>query len=340
MKKIHFASLDLNLLRVFAAIMDEGSVIRAAENLAVTPSTVSHALGRLRFALDDHLFVRTSDAMRPTPYAAEIGPKLRALLRQLEEALTPVRFAPKTTDRIFTITASAYTCAVFLPGLVARLRREAPRAQLRILSSDSKIADDLDQGHSDIAIGSFGRVPSRFESAPLLWDRMVWAIGKENAPARGRLTLARLAAMPHLVVAVRGEGARTVDGVLNEGGLERRMRRDDHDTLTRALRAKALTRTIGMTVPDARTALTSVVGTDMAALVPLRLARPIAKQLGLRLYVPPYSSHKAEIRALWSIERGRQLGVAWLRGLIADTAAKLDLDPLAGAKWNMGAPLP
>ncbi|HVM86214.1 MAG TPA: LysR family transcriptional regulator, partial [Candidatus Binatia bacterium] len=46
MSEVQFRLLDLNLLRVFDALIEERSVTRAAARLHITPSAVSHALGR------------------------------------------------------------------------------------------------------------------------------------------------------------------------------------------------------------------------------------------------------------------------------------------------------
>ncbi len=56
---MNFRTLDLNLLRVFDALMSEGSLTRAAEMLAITQPAASHALKRLNEAVGEALFVRT-----------------------------------------------------------------------------------------------------------------------------------------------------------------------------------------------------------------------------------------------------------------------------------------
>src|SRR5882672_1496076 len=103
MNQAHFSSLDLNLLRVFDALMEERSVTRAGARLGLTQSAVSHALGRLRHLLKDELFERAHDGMLPTPRAVEIGPRLREGLYQLQLALAPAEFVAAETERRFTI---------------------------------------------------------------------------------------------------------------------------------------------------------------------------------------------------------------------------------------------
>src|SRR5258708_5588942 len=132
MNAIHFPALDLNLLRVFDALMEERSVTRAGARLGLTQSAVSHSLGRLRYVLKDELFERGTDGMLPTPRAVEIGPRLREGLYQLQLALAPAEFVPAETERRFSIAADEYTSACLLPRMVARMREAAPRSELRI----------------------------------------------------------------------------------------------------------------------------------------------------------------------------------------------------------------
>src|SRR6266513_1195774 len=118
MNSIHFG-FDLNLLRVFDALIEERSVTRAGERLGLSQSAISHALNRLRYVLGDELFVRVSDGMRPTPRASEIAPRLREGLLQLQLALGPVEFVPERTERRFTIACGEYVGTVLMPGFIA-----------------------------------------------------------------------------------------------------------------------------------------------------------------------------------------------------------------------------
>src|ERR1700704_2154652 len=88
---MNWRRLDLNLLVVFDAVMQERSATRAAEKLNMSQPAVSHALGRLRAALRDELFVRTPDGMAPTPQAERLAPSVRQALADLGAALDGAR---------------------------------------------------------------------------------------------------------------------------------------------------------------------------------------------------------------------------------------------------------
>src|ERR1700757_337343 len=167
MNDLHFNSLDLNLLRVFDALIEEHSVTRAGERLGLSQSAISHALNRLRYVLNDELFVRMPDGMRPTTRAAEIAPRLREGLLQLQLALGPTEFDPARTERGFTITCGEYIGTVLLPRFIAGVRALAPNAELRIRASNVGVADALLAGRVDVAVGSFRRLPDPFVHEPL-----------------------------------------------------------------------------------------------------------------------------------------------------------------------------
>jgi DNA-binding transcriptional LysR family regulator len=323
MNSVDFTSLDLNLLRVFDALVEESSVTRAGERLGLTQSAISHALNRLRYVLNDELFVRFPDGMRPTPRAAEIAPRLREGLLRLQLALAPAEFVPERTDRRFTIACGEYVGAVLVPGFVARLRAAAPNAELRIRPSNLGVAEALLAGRVDLAIGSFRRVPEWFTHKPLFRETRVWVLSADHPAARGELTLERLAELPHLINAATGEDEHAVDGYVVDHGLERLITRHDAGLLQGALAAHGLRRTIGLTTPHFLATLAVVSRSDMAALLPRRLAAAFADAYRLKLFEPPYPSPPFELMALWRREHGNEPAIAWLRTVLHEVAAGL-----------------
>jgi DNA-binding transcriptional LysR family regulator len=322
MQDIHFPSLDLNLLRVFDALADELSVTRAGARLGLSQSAVSHALGRLRHTLEDPLFVRGSDGMRPTARAQEIAPRLRQGLAQLQEALSPTAFDPTDTGRRFTIATSAYACAVLMPEVMSLIRVEAPAAELRLYGIDASLSDDLESGRTDLAVGGFGRVATRFDREVLFSETAVWALSARHpAAAAERLTLEALADLPQVIISVAQD--RAIDGRLTEGGLERWVMWDDRGALDEAMAKIGRSRSIAMTAQDAQSALAIVSRTDMVALVPRRLATACAQQYDLKLFEPPYRSPAIDMEVLWRRDLGPTAAIDWLRGRLRAAAARL-----------------
>jgi DNA-binding transcriptional LysR family regulator len=321
MNNIHFPGFDLNLLRVFDTLFEERSVTRAGERLGLTQSAISHALSRLRFVLDDELFVRGPDGMQPTRRAAEIAPRLRQGLLQLQLALTPADFVPQETSRRFTIICGEYVGAVLIPALVARLRDEAPRAEIRIRPSNMGVTEALLAGRADLAIGSFRRVPEWFACEPLFEETRVWVVSNSHPAAWEELTLERLAAVPHLIISAIGEDEQAVAGYVVDHGLERLVTRSEVGLLQGALAMRGLTRAVGLTTPHFLAALAIVSHSDMAAPLPRRLAAAFAGTYELKLFEPPYASPPFEIMALSHREHGSEPAILWLRDIVRQVAA-------------------
>jgi DNA-binding transcriptional LysR family regulator len=323
MYEIHFGSLDLNLLRVFDALADERSVTRAGLRLGMTQSAVSHALGRLRHALQDELFIRGPDGMRPTARALEIAPRLRRGLDQLQSALTPAAFVPADTHRPFTLAIGGYPATVLIPALVARVRREAPFAQLRLHAGGESLGEDLQSGRVDLAVGSFGRSAESFERETLFTETTVWALRADHPCARtDALSLETLAGLPHVILATAEQG-HAVDGRVFGGGLERHVIWDDRSAIEEAMAGRGWRRDIGLTVQDPHVALAVASRTDMAALTPRRLAEIFAEPYGLKLFAPPYQSDPVAVEALWRRDLSDSAAMDWLRGCLRVAAAGL-----------------
>src|SRR5690349_15356821 len=101
---LNWRQLDLNLLVLFDAVLQQRNATRAAERLNMSQPAVSHALNRLRSALGDELFVRTPDGMTPTPQAERLAPSVRQALADLRVALEGARpFEPQEIEQTFTI---------------------------------------------------------------------------------------------------------------------------------------------------------------------------------------------------------------------------------------------
>lgn len=323
MTNVHIGDLDLNLLRVFDALIEVRSVTRAGERLGLSQSAISHALNRLRLVLKDELFVRSADGMQATPRAAEMAPRLRQGLLQLELALAPSEFVPERTDRRFTFTCTEYAGAVVLPALIARLRVEAPHAEIRILPSNLGVAEALRAGRADLAIGSYRRIPEWAAAEALLTDSRVWVISGSHPVARGKMTLERLAELPHLVISATGEDERAIDGYVVEQGLERMVTRSDAGIVQGMLAARGLNRKVVVTTPHFLAALVAISQSDIAALLPRRLAETFAERFGLKMIEPPYPSPSFELMSIWQRDVGEQPPVAWVRALLRQVAAAL-----------------
>src|SRR3712207_453236 len=153
-RPVNFASLDLNLLRVFDAMMIELNTTRAGERVGLSQPAVSSALGRLRHVTGDDLFVRDGNRMVPTPHALALRDPIRSALRQIEDALSTVTgFDPATARQTFKISGSDYFSTLLMPRLAEAVTPQAPGVTLQMLDYPAgEVLDLLGEGRIDLAV--------------------------------------------------------------------------------------------------------------------------------------------------------------------------------------------
>ena len=310
---------DLNLLRVFDVLLEERNVTRAGARLGLTQSAVSHALNRLRYALNDELFVRGPSGMQPTPRALEMGPQVHAALSQLQSAITLPDFDPATSERRFTIIAGAYACGVLAPPLVGRLAQDAPLCELAIAEQTADLVERLDARRVDFLVGGVVAAPERFARETILTESLAWVVRAGHPlAARNDVDLEALASVPHAVISRSPVGdEETRRSVVTQASWE------DAGAFEAALAARGLRRRVGVTVPDTYSALAVASRSDMATLVPRRLALLSAQSGRLALIEPPYPSPPVEVTLLYLKERLNEPAIAWMRDLMRGVAEGL-----------------
>src|SRR5262245_4010129 len=171
----HLSRIDLNLLVLFAVVYEEGHVAHAAERLNLTPSAVSHGLGRLRQLLNDPLFLRMPRGVVPTDRAKKIAAPIGDIIARVGNVLTNAApFDPAASRRRFIIGAPDGVSAALLRPLLARAGEIAPGIDLAFIhvSPEQPVKgaiqawepalDMLDSRKLDIAVLPLQQVPPRF----------------------------------------------------------------------------------------------------------------------------------------------------------------------------------
>jgi len=321
---VSFKTLDLNLLKVFDAVMEERSVLRASQKVALSQSAVSHSLARLREMLDDELFVRTSTGMQPTARALTMAPQVRQALRSLEAAVELPTFAPALSTKSFTLAANDFTTMVLAPPLLKILSREAPSIDLAIKPvTRIDLAEQIDLGRIDVAIGVFSSPPSRFRTAFLFeYDDVLIVGGKRKL---GRLDNAKLAALPLVVVSFGGEQEGAIGGFISERGLARRSEMYDRIALERALSESDQPPRIAVSLPHFLALPALLAESELAAIVPRPLARAFehAQAHAITTYELPYSTTPVEVRMLWHERIEDEPSHEWLHEVLRRAAEEL-----------------
>ena len=300
--------LDLNLLRILDALLEERSVTRAGARLGLTQSAVSHALGRLRHALGDDLFQRNAQGLQPTHRALEIAPALHAALARLQGALAPIEFDAATSDRRFRVAADAGACALLIPALAARLQARAPNAQLQVSEASSDLTQQLDAAQVDFVLGAVAAAPERFARERLRREALVWIVRAGHPLAQAPATLEAIMAAPHVAVATQ----RAAPG---PSAVSLRPSWEDTGAVDADLARLGLRRRVRVMTPDIYSARAIVTSSDMVGLAPARLALAWGPRDGLRV-LETKPSLMADLSLLYCRDRLAEPPIAWLRSLL------------------------
>ena len=155
MSKFDHLDLDGHALRLFLAVLEEGSVSGAAARLGLTQSAVSHALGKLRTILGDPLFVKSGRGIVATAHAEALEESARRLMAELKDFSRKEAFDPGAAPLSLTIAANDLQRDLVLPGLLAALQQTFASVRLRIVPSDQPTPDMLREERCDLVISPF-----------------------------------------------------------------------------------------------------------------------------------------------------------------------------------------
>lgn len=215
-------NIDLNLLKVFDAIFREGNIARAGQRLGLSQPAVSHALGRLRHALGDDLFVRSARGMLPTPRAEQLAHHIRHALNYLELGLQLKAFEPETSRQKFRLALDNCNAVALTSKILSLVNAKAPNVSLSLRPSGTIDIDELiDASELDLFIGRAGKERERFASEELSSDDFVIVHSRTHDTATGAISPEELVAKPHLHLSSAGDDTSFLDIWLEKRGLRR-----------------------------------------------------------------------------------------------------------------------
>lgn len=215
--------LDLNLLKVFKTLYSEQNMTRAADLLHLTPSAVSHAVKRLRFALDDELFVRSQNKMVPTPACQRMAPAIIDNLTRLQQALLQWgTFDSATSDYHFTIGMHHAFEPSVVPQLAKLIARRAPNVGFSSIKLDrANIERELAASNVDVAIDVAIPIKPPVKRLEVL-SAGFRVLMRSNHPYSKNLNQEKYLQATHITVSNRPSGITAEDTLFQEQGVERK----------------------------------------------------------------------------------------------------------------------
>lgn len=295
---MNFRQLDLNLLRVLAALHRTGSVTAAGKLLALSQPATSHALAKLRTFLNDDLFVRTPQGLKPTHLCERIAPAVQAQLQQLEAAISGRdAFEPASSDMHWRVSLSDLGEMMFLPALAHTLRASAAQSKITNVSVPaSEVPSALESRDIDLAIGILQPRHRGIQTEALFEERYVALTSQHWRPATGRVTrtlsLAQLQQAQFVVASPTATFHAGVEKILSAFKLNQQI-------VLRARHFGAL--------PDL------VLRTDLLAIVPKMYATELMQHRPVRMWALPLTSLNYVVNMVWHASTQHDPRHAWLR---------------------------
>jgi len=295
---VNLRNFDLNLLVIFRAIMNRGSIAGAAEEVGLSPSAVSHALARLRVMLNDELFFRAADGVSPTSRARELNVDIERGLGFISTAISlQHQFVPAQAERVFTMQVADYVSSFLLPRLAERLQVEAPGVSIDILPFSISPESVWDRVDMQVSLTPGRLQPQMVRSQRLLADEIVVLMRRDHPRAAEPMTAELYADLSHVKLSQSATGTTVIDDALAARGLRRHM---------------AMTVASWFEIPDI------VANSDLIAIAPRRLFSRDPRLSNLQAAPLPLQEVVFSFDLCWDLRTEREPGQKWLRKVVSE----------------------
>lgn len=303
MHPVDLSAVDLNLLKLFEALVRERSVTQAGLRLGLSQPAASRALGRLRRMLGDRLVVRGKLGLELTPRGETLAGPVARLLDDARGIVSPTVFDPTSATGRVTIAAHDHLSLTVLAGLIARFEHQAPALSLHIAQPAGDNVRLVEQGTADLALGIFEVLPGSLHRRGLYTDSFVCVVRSGHPVVTDGLSLERYVTLRHVTVTISGVGKSTVDV---------------------ALSALGLTRHVALRVPHFLAGAMLVADSDMILALPSRLARRLAERLPLALLDLPLQVAPLSPAMIWHERFHGDPAHVWVRQQLVDVVASFN----------------
>lgn len=296
--------LDLNLLRVFAAIYENRTLTLAASQIGLSQPALSHALKRLRDTFEDELFVREGGVYIPTKKSEALAiPILRALEDISVTLEKSYHFEPQKSTSTFRLAISDFGSHTVLPPLSWRLNAQAPNVQCVVsqLSADRYVRA-MQSGDLDLAVMSQPAKHADIISESIVDETVVYIAREDHPDLKALSSLKGFAAVGHLLVNLISEPRSGVDKMLEDRGLTRRV--------------KLVVPYFGA-VPDI------VAKTDLIGGLPRRLAEKAERDYPVKIFPAPFEIPPIQFHMHWHKRKQRDTELRWFRSVVKDVCESL-----------------
>lgn len=193
--------VDLNLLTVFDAVMQEQNITRAAQFLGMSQPAVSNAVARLKLMFNDELFMRHGRGIQPTQRARQLFGPVRQALQLVRNELPNSIFVPETSNRTFKLAVCSPTDIRFAPKIMSGIAEKSPSIQLQLDAEfDRQLPEKLRYQEVDFVIDYARFEQTGYSSTEIFSDELVVVVAANHPRIDGQITAQEFAAESHATI--------------------------------------------------------------------------------------------------------------------------------------------
>jgi len=173
--------LDIRHFKLMVALAESGNMTKAAEELHLTQSALSHQLKDAEAKVGVPLFERKNKRLNLTPAGQELVQFSHEILGKIHDRVKLIREAGSLETRKIRIRAGCYTSFKWIPAILRDYSYKYPRVQLEVAGSLKAPISDIENNRADIAIVSDDHVKSKsLYVEPLFTDEMVLILSPQH----------------------------------------------------------------------------------------------------------------------------------------------------------------
>lgn len=291
----YLRNIDLNLLTVFDAVMQEQSITRAASLLGISQPAVSNAVVRLKAMFNDELFIRFGRGIQPTARAKQLFSPVRQALLLVRNELPGTEFDAQTSERTFSISICSPLDLRLAVNIINTVKGLAPHIRLQIRSfMNSDIEQQLRYRETDFVISYKRFDGAEFCSEVLFEDELVLVASQTHPRISKVIMHAHLLAEEHAVVSLENFCSFSKPYYI------------DHEMRNR----------VAQQCTDLLSVLDIVAKTQLIAIVPKWLAQQRQELLSLKIISLPGSKQKNYGYLSWHESASSDKSYLWMKTLL------------------------
>ncbi|MGY5453058.1 LysR family transcriptional regulator [Agarivorans sp. MS3-6] len=294
---------NFNLLAIFAAVMEQGSLSKAAKHLSTNQSTISTALSRLKKQIGQDLFIRSGRGVVPTAYASSLYAQIQHPIQQLNQVFQAIGdFDPAVSKRQFVMTAPEHLQWILLNQFANKKNKDIRLEIFDQPDDDEKMYDGLLTQQFDVMIDIFPPSHPNIESLQLFEGDFVIVCRKGHPRIEGKLSESQYMEETHILLERTRNKVRSLGHYTTIDVSQRKV----------AYHGRSLFNNLVLCSQS-----------DYITVVPLSMALQFENHLQLQVFKPPFEYKKVSNYLIWLKKLNHEPSHKWFRNELIDISTKI-----------------